>query len=70
MALHFKENREMNKINQLDDFNPRIMALYDERLQTWASRMADTATHHGGASEKNLRTEVVKSRYDRRESPF
>jgi hypothetical protein len=39
MALHFKENREMNKINQLDDFAPRIMALYDERLQTWVSRM-------------------------------
>jgi hypothetical protein len=38
MALHFKENREMNKINQLDDFAPRIMALYDERLQTWAKR--------------------------------
>ncbi len=29
----------MNKINQLDDFAPRIRALYDERLQTWAKRL-------------------------------
>jgi hypothetical protein len=44
MALHFKENHEMNKINQLDDFAPRVMALYDERLQTWGRPCGIPAT--------------------------